>query len=458
MDPKPLERKPRPDAGSLSRSAPSAPRSDEVAAIERVAVVDDTAGYVTPGRALPRTFEALRDRNFRWFFIAMFGNFASMNMQMFIRGWLVFELTGSFKALGLMSLANGVAGLGFALAGGVMADRVRQKKHVVQVGQLLNALTALTVGGLIALGVLRFEHLVIAALVQGAVMNAMMPSRQALTPEVVGMDRLMNAIALNTSGMNAARLLMPGLAGWMLGALGAGDGIGPAMYVYFMIAALYLWSVVGLFLVRVDDLPRAFGPGTSGGLWDGFRYVWRNAPVRMLLGYNFFMVLFSMTYFMLLPGFAKEVLGTGPGRLGLLTSVSGVGALIGSLIIASLPSHRRGRLLLESSLLLGVALIAFSASSSYWLSVGILGVVGLGQAGRMSLSNVLVQSYTDDGYRGRVMSIYMLEFSLMSLGMYFLGLLASVIGPQLTVGGSAVGLVLLAAGLLLFVPAYRNLD
>ena len=408
-----------------------------------------------------RLFESLHDRNFRWYFASLLGNFSSMNMQMFIRGWLVFELTGSFAALGVMSLANGVSGLALALVGGVMADRVRQRKYVVQIGQGMNAALALAVGLLIGSGALRFGHLVVAALIQGAVQNTIMPSRQALTPEVIGMDRLMNALALNTAGMNSARLLMPGLAGWMVGALGGGNGdIGPAQYVYYAMAGLYLWSILALLPVRVDD--RIAPPGERqpalGDLADGFRYIARDRVIRMLLLANFFMVWFSMTYFMLLPGFAKEVLDTGPGRLGLMTSLSGVGSLTGSLIIATLPNRNRALILLLSSLLLGVGLLAFSISTSYWLSVAILIVVGLGQAGRMSLSNVLVQSYVDDAYRGRVMAVYMMEFSLMSIGIFAFGLLANVIGPQLAVGGSAIGLLLLAGGLLLFAPSYRRLQ
>ena len=195
-----------------------------------------------PKRSVWRTiFRALEDRNFRWFFVAQFGSFTALNMQMFIRGWLVFELTGSFAALGIMSLANGTAGVVTALFGGVIADRVRQKKHVVQVGQALNTLVVLVVGTLIATDLLRFSHLIVAAMVQGAAMNTMMPSRQALTPEILGMERLMNAIAINTMGMNAARLLMPGFAGWLVGALdgGNGGGIRAAQFVYYTMAVLY---------------------------------------------------------------------------------------------------------------------------------------------------------------------------------------------------------------------------
>lgn len=423
----------------------------------------------------PRTFDALRDRNFRLFFGALVGTFTAMNMQMFIRGWLVFELTGDYEDLGLMSAANGVAGLLLSPLGGVIADRVRQKKHVVQVCQLVNASVALCIALLLATDALSFLHLVIAALVQGAAMTVMMPSRQALTPDVVGLDRLTNAIGLSTSGMNAARLAMPGLAGWMVGALGGGNGnVAPAQYVYFLMTGLYLWASLGLLLVRAPDRERELRVAPAdetrserwqavtrealGELGQGVRYVGREPRIAMLLAVNFFMVFFGMTYMMLLPGFAKEVLGAGPERLGVLISVSGVGALVGSLIIASLPNRKRGLILLSSAGVLALALFAFSLSRSYWLSVGILVAVGLGQAGRMSLSNILVQSYVEDQYRGRVMSIYMLEFSLMSVSIYPIGVLANAVGPDVAVEASAVGLAVLVAGLFIFAPAYRRLE
>jgi len=408
-----------------------------------------------------RTFEALRDPNFRWFFAAQLGSFAAMNMQMFIRGWLVFELTGSFTALGLMSLANGAVGFFLAPAGGVLADRVRQKKHVVQICQVVSALLALAIGVIIARDSLRFPQLVAAALVQGAAMSTMMPSRQALAADVAGRDRLMNVISLNTAGMNAARLLMPGVAGWMVGFLGAGNGnILPTQYVYFAMAGLYGWAVAGLFFVVVRDrAPTAtHAPSPLEELRIGFLYVLETPRIRMLLLANFFMVFFGMAYFMLLPGYAKEVLGTGPERLGLLVSISGIGALVGSLVIASLPSRRRGLLLLGSVLVLSLGLLAFSASTDYWLSVALLAVVGLGQGGRMSLSNVLIQSYVDDEFRGRVMSIYMMEFALMNISIYPIGLLANRVGPQLAVGASGLGLLVLFAVLFFWVPDYRRLD
>lgn len=408
-----------------------------------------------------KTFAAFTDPNFRWFFASLLGSMASMNIQMFIRGWLVFELTGSYEKLGWMTAAGGIVGLLAAPIGGVVADRIRQKKHLIQFAQMGNASIACVVGVLIARGELEFIHLLIASVFQGLMMNVMMPARQALTKDVVGLDRLTNAIALNTSGMNASRLLLPGIAGFMVAALGGGNGnIEPAKWVYLVMTGLYLSSVLLLFKVKVTDRePESIDEASSitDDLLSGFQYVARTPVIFMLLGCNFLMVFFSLTYFMLLPGFAKEVLNAGPDELGLLISISGLGSLVGSLTVASMGNRHRAKALLIGAMILGVALLGFAWSTHYWLSVLFLTFVGLGQAARMSLSNVLIQSYVDDAYRGRVMSIYMLEMSVLSVAIYPISVLADVVGPQLTVGGSAVLLIFLVLALFAY-PSYRNLD
>ena len=271
------------------------------------------------------TFKAFELVNYRWFFASLFANFSSMNIQMFIRGWLVFEITGSYEKLGWMTAAGGVVGLVAAPLGGVVADRVRQKKHVLQVAGIGNMFITLAVAGLIASDRLVFEHLLVASILQGLVMSSMMPSRQALTKDVVGLDLLTNAIALSTSGMNTARLLLPGLAGGLVAALGGGQGdIEPAKWVYLVMSVLYLTAVLGLFMVKVDDREQSLDAimSVATELKLGFTYVWETKVILMLLACNFLMAFFSMTYFMLLPGFVKEVLNAGPEGLG--TSSRGV--------------------------------------------------------------------------------------------------------------------------------------
>jgi len=414
----------------------------------------------TPSGRWHGTFAAFEIINYRWFFAALCGNFAAMNIQMFIRGWLVFEITGSYEKLGWMTAAGGLVGLVAAPLGGVVADRVKQKKTILQLAGIANALITLGIAALIFQGILVFEHLLVSSILQGLVMNAMMPARQAFTKDVVGLDRLTNAIALSTSGMNTARLLLPGLAGGLVAALGGGGGnIDPAKWVYLTMAALYVWSASVITLIQVED--RAPDDESQGSilsdLSSGFKYVLRTPIIAMLLGCNFLMVFFSLTYFMLLPGFAKDVLNAGPDDLGLLISLSGIGSLLGSLYVASFGNRKRARLLLIGGLLMGVSLLGFAWSTHFWLSIVLLTVVGFGQASRMSLSNVLIQSYVDDDFRGRVMSIYMLEMAFLSIAIYPISLFADYFGPQWAVGLSATGLVLLI--LILFqIPQYRDLD
>ena len=419
--------------------------------------IEDSATHSSSWQA---TFAAFEIVNYRWFFAALCGNFAAMNIQMFIRGWLVFEITGSYEKLGWMTAAGGLVGLVAAPLGGVVADRVKQKKTILQLAGIANALITLGIAALIFQDILIFEYLLISSILQGLVMNAMMPARQAFTKDVVGLDRLTNAIALSTSGMNTARLLLPGLAGGLVAALGGGGGnIDPAKWVYLTMAALYVCSASVITLIKVED--RAPDEESQGSiisdLSSGFKYVLRTPIIAMLLGCNFLMVFFSLTYFMLLPGFAKEVLNAGPDDLGLLISLSGIGSLLGSLYVASFGNRKRARLLLIGGLLMGVSLLGFAWSTHFWLSIALLTVVGFGQASRMSLSNVLIQSYVDDDFRGRVMSIYMLEMAFLSIAIYPISLFADYFGPQWAVGLSAIGLVLLI--LILFqIPQYRDLD
>jgi MFS family permease len=399
-----------------------------------------------------RTFDSLRDSNYRWFFGSMFAHFAAMNIQMFIQGYLVFQLSGSYAYLGMISLAQGLPMLAFALFGGVIADQVPKKKYVVQVGQAVNAVNAFIVATWLFTDLIVVEHLLVAAFIQGTVNSLMMPSRQALTPEVVGFKRLTNALALSTAGMNFNRLTMPAFAGFGLALINPNEGVPGTEWVYVAIGCLFVAAVVFMFPVTSAARPsrgRRSVAGAVADLKEGFAYMRRTPTVQSLLIVNLLIVSASMPYFQLLPGFAEDVLGAGKSELSVLISIQGIGSLGGSLFIASLPNRGRGKLMLMSSLLLGGSLILFSASSSYWLTAAILIIVGVGQSGRMSLSNVLVQSYSADEYRGRVMSIYMMEFGLTMIGTFFVGVLAATIGPQWAIGITAAWLCVLVTYLLL---------
>ncbi|MDA0365180.1 MAG: MFS transporter [Chloroflexi bacterium] len=450
-----MTRSPRLRSPDENEGAASSPPAVALAPVDALPV---TAADSLISRLTARTFDSLRDRGYRWFFLSSLGQMSSLNMQQLVRGFLVFELTGSYAALGTMYLVNSLPGLALSAAGGVLADRVREKKRLVQAGQLFNGANAFALALLIWTGTLRFEHLLIAAVVHGTVMSLMMPARQAMIPEVIGLDRLMNAVALNSAGMNTTRLLAPSVAGFMLAALGAS-------WVYFTITGLYLFAT--LTLARVPSAPlardvRAHRGGRRGSegvreLRDGLRYMARDHTMRLLLVTAMVFAMLSMPYLFLLPGFVAGVLHEGPGKLGLLMTLTGVGSLAGSLAIAAIPPRGRGRLLIGSGVILAIGLIAFSASTWFWLTAAIMVVVGVGEAGRMSLSMVLVQAYADDGYRGRVMSVYMMQRSVATFGTFFVGLLAAAVGAPLALGGIAVMLLVLALAMFAL-PGLRDLD
>ena len=412
------------------------------------------------GRWRLRTFESLSDRDFRWFYLALLGQMAAMNMQMLARGYLAFALTGSFAALGAIGLANAVPMLALSLAGGVLADRA-PKKRVLQAGQIASALIALAVALLLAADALTFAHLLAAGAAQGVVMALMMPARQSILPEVVGMGRLMNAVSLQAAGMNLMRLAAPAAGGFLIAWIGAEA-------LYFVMTAMYLFAVLALAPVRLRALEGASGGeraaaasrGRAGGgaLADGLRYIRGDATIFVLLVLTFVISMLAMPYLLLLPGFVEDVFGKGAEELGLLIAVGGVGALAGALTLASLPPKRRGLLLVLSGLLMGGALLGFSASPSIWVGGAFMFLIGVGSAGRQALGNVLLQSYARDAYRGRVMSLYMTQISVMSFGAFAIGLVAEAAGARWALGGMAAVLAVVSLGFLALSPRLRRLD
>jgi len=404
-------------------------------------------------------FESLRIPAFRWYVAAQFGTWGAMNMQMVVNGYLVYEITGSFAALGLTALARSAPGIVLALVGGVLADRF-PKKYLIQIAQLVSSGVALGVALLLVFDLLRFEHLLLSAFLQGAAMSMMLPARMAMLPGLVGIARIQNAQALGMGVMNLMRMLGPALGGVMLATVGG-------QYAYFLMAGLYFLAVVMYVKVpHVESTAEAANDGSpmparasaARDLADGVRYVLRERTIGMLLAVNLVMVLVSMPYQHLLPGYVAEVLGAGPAALGVLMSIAAVGALAAIAVVAAMPTHHRGKILILGASIMGVALVGFSFSTSVMLTAPIMIVISIGQTLRMSLSSVLIQTYVDDAYRGRVSSLFMMEMSMVSLSTFFAGVMASIVGPQVTIGSMAVLLLLLTSWIWFFVPRLRELD
>jgi MFS family permease len=405
-----------------------------------------------------RTFESFKNPVFRLYYGALLGQRASANMQMMTRSLLVYHLTDSAAILGLMSLANALPMLFLALFGGVIADRV-QKKYVLLVGQLCSAVISLGIALSLTSGYLSAERagswwiLIAASALQGTVMGLMAPSRQAIVPEIVGEKQLMNAIALNNMAMNTLRLIAPAVAGFLIG------GNYNFKVIYFAMTGMYVVAVIFITLMPRTSKVTAIRRSVFADIWEGIRYVRSKTTILLLLVFLLVVIFLSRPYMVLMPIFTEDILMVGPTGYGILLSISGAGAILGSLVLASLPNRRRGMLLLLGCLVLASALIGFSFSTSWLLSIVLIVVVGLGQAARMTLGNTLVQYYVDDDYRGRVMSIYTMNFGFTSLGTFVAGLMADTsIGVEWTVGGFAMVLVVITVIVAISFPRIRKLQ
>jgi MFS family permease len=444
------------DAPPATASSASPPPAGDVIASPAAVIAAESHGRGFSFRNL-RTFSSLKVRVFRLYYASMLAQMAAMNMEMIARGLLVYRMTGSGTILGVMALANSMPMLVFSLGGGVLADRVH-KKYLMVFGQAANAVLALFIAVALTVGWIAADSsggvwiLIVASLFKGSVQGVMMPARQSMIPDLVGRDQIMNAMALNNLGMNLLRLLAPALAGFAVAFWGFGA-------VYYIMTGLFVAATLfAIPLPKTAGLQFRQSTRAVADLVGGFRYVIEQKTIGLILIFTLFVVLLSMPYMMLLPVFTEDILNVGAEGMGILISVSGIGAIAGSLVLASLPNRYRGLMLILSSLLLGVALTVFAFSTAWAVSLVAIIFVGLGQTGRMTLAGSLLQHYVEDAFRGRVMSIYMMEFGLTSLSVLVAGVLSDTIGIQWAIGSLALLLVVLSVMVLLMSPKLRALD
>jgi len=403
-----------------------------------------------------QTFRSFKNPVYRLYFVAMAGYMAPWSMQMIGRSLLVYRITGSATILGIMSLAFAIPMLCLSLFGGVIADRM-SKKHVIVAGTVGAALVSLGVALALTLGYLGPERpgswwiLAVAGALQGGIMALMIPARLAIVPEIVGREELLNAVSLNTMEMNGLRMLAPALAGFLVESFGFDT-------LYYVMTGCYLvGAIIFSFLPRTGTAATP-GPNALAQMKEGLNYIRHNTAILLILFFTVFAVILTMPYYVLMPIFTEDILMVGAAGLGILMSVSGVGAIIGSLVLASLPNKKRGLMFLTGSLILSLALIGFSFSGSWHLSLALIVIVGLGDTARMTLGTTLLQYYTEEEYQGRVMSIFVMQFGLMGFGAFGAGLLTEVVGVQWAVGGLAAVLVPVTLLVIAFAPRLRRLD
>lgn len=391
---------------------------------------------------LRHALRSLRHRNYRLFFGGQLISLTGTWMQNVAQSWLVYRLTGSEALLGLVGFAGLIPVFLLAPFGGAIADRA-DRRRVLIATQAASLLTALFLATLTLSGAVTVWHVVGAAVALGIVNAVDIPTRQAFVPSLVSGEDLPNAIALNSTIFNGARIVGPAVAGVVLAAVGEG-------WCFAANSASFLAVIVGLVMIAVPRrAPDRRSLSTMARIAEGFRFAWGHVPIRAILLLVGVVSLTGMPYTVLMPVFAEGILHGGPGSLGLLMAAAGCGALAGSLLLAS----RRevpglGLWIAFAPAGFGASLILFSLSRALWLSAAALVGAGFTLIVQMASSNTLVQSMVPDELRGRVMSVYSMMFLGMApFGSLLAGALAERVGAPATV--AAGGAVCMAASALL---------
>lgn len=399
---------------------------------------------------------ASKNPTFRLYICGSLCQFAAMTMNIISGPLLIYRLTGSPALLGTMALASAVPMILISIFGGAVADHI-PKKRIVLVGLLTSAIVASAVAMALMTGVLSRENsgswwiMIAAALCMGSIMGFLMPALQALIPEIVNREQLMNAAAINMFGLNVLSLFAPALAGFMIDAL-------DFHAVYFTMTGLYLLGSVFISFVRIERPITIAGGNLMKNIAMGFQYVRRDSTILAVLGFTLVGVMLSMPYQQLLPIYVDDILMVGATGQGFLMMVGGAGAIVGSLVLAAMPNKKRGLIMLMSGIVSGAALTCFAFSTVWRLSISIMVFVGLGQAFRLTISSALLQGYTEAGYMGRVMSIFNMQWGFMSVCTFAAGILAEAIPVQWVLGGMAILLVAISMLGLAFFSGVRRLD
>ncbi|HEX4135427.1 MAG TPA: MFS transporter [Bryobacteraceae bacterium] len=381
---------------------------------------------------------ALRSRNYKLFFTGQGISLIGTWMTRIATSWLVYRLTGSAALLGLVGFAGQIPAFVLGPVAGVWVDR-RNRHRTIVVTQILSMLQSFALAVLALAHIITVWEIVVLALAQGIINAFDMPARQSFVIQMVDQrEDLPNAIALNSSIVNASRLIGPAIAGIVVAAVGEG-------YCFLLDGASYIAVIVSLLMMRVasNAAPKP-QRHIVHELIDGWRYVTDSVPIRSILLNLSIVSLFGMPYSVLMPIFAARVLGGGAHTLGFLMGAVGVGALGGALGLAARKSViGLGSRIFATTGVFGLALVGFALSHWLWLSMLLLPVVGFGMMQQMAASNTVLQTIVDDERRGRVMAFYSMAIQGMApFGSLIAGSTAGRVGAPVTVLGSGIACVL----------------
>jgi len=392
---------------------------------------------------LSTRFRALKHRNFQLFIIGQLISLIGTWMQTTAQQWLVYELTGSAALLGLFGFANQVPMLFLAWMGGYAGDRYNRHRGVI-ITQTFSMVLAFLLAALTLTHVVNKWHLIVIAFFVGIVNAFDVPIRQAFFVHMVGKEDLPNAIALNSSIFNGARVVGPAIAGFTIVLVGEG-------WCFFLNGISFIAVIIALLMMRIEKTPtKNGGESPVRSFIEGFRFAMGDTPIRSALILLSVLSMFGLQYSVFLPIYARDILHGGARTLGLLMSAAGVGAVLGALQFAARTQYKGlARWIGTTCTACGLGLMIFSFATSFWLCAAVLFIVGFAATSQMAATNTIIQQRVPDEMRSRLMAVYATMFmGVMPIGALIAGVVAKHIGAPHTIliFGSAV-----LAGCLVFI-------
>jgi MFS family permease len=372
---------------------------------------------------LPARFRALKHRNFQLFIIGQLISLIGTWMQTTAQQWLVYKLTGSVALLGVFGFASQVPMLLLAWMGGYVGDRYNRHRGVI-VTQSCSMVLAFVLAALTLTHTIREWHLILIAFLVGIVNAFDVPIRQAFFVHMVGKEDLPNAIALNSSIFNGARVVGPAIAGFAIVLVGEG-------WCFFLNGLSFIAVLVALLMMRIE--PRKSRPKDQSPLRSfvqGFQFAMKDVPIRSALLMLSLLSLFGLQYAVFLPIYAHDILHGGAKALGLLMSAAGVGAVLGALQFAA-RTHYKGlaKWIATTCTTCAIGLIVMSHATSFWLCAAVLFVVGFAATSQMAATNTIIQERVPEELRSRLMAVYATMFmGVQPIGALLAGGVAKRIG------------------------------
>jgi MFS family permease len=375
--------------------------------------------------AITSGFRALYNRNYRLFWLAQLISLSGSWMQTTAQAWLVLQITGSPLSLGTVTTLQFLPVTLLALYGGVLADRLPKRK-AIQVTQAAAMIQALVFGALVATGMIQLWHIYILAAIQGLISAVDNPTRQAFIVEMVGRDDLLNAVALNSTAFNAARIVGPSLAGVIIDQI----DIAPTLILNAISFIPVLIALQRMDAAQLHVLPPTPQGSAGHRLKEGVSFAWHTPAILSVLIVVGFVGMFGYNFSLVLPLLARFVLDTSATGFGSLGSFLGLGSLISAVTVAYL-GHATMRRLLIGAGSFSLVLAALALSRVFLLSAGLLALLGFAGIMFATSSNTLLQLASPDALRGRIMSVYVLLFmGSTPIGGFLIGALSDTIGVQ----------------------------